>query len=108
MTVYVDDAGIPAEVADQQTGRRYNRAWSHLTADTKDELHEFAARLGLQRRWFQDKPHGLWHYDVTAAKRAAALNLGAQPISWKDMTPYKRPGREGRPAAPANASEATS
>ncbi len=29
-----------------------------------EELHEFAARLGLQRRWFQDK--GRYpHYDVT-------------------------------------------
>lgn len=27
----------------------------HLTADTLDELHAFAARLGLKRVWFQDK-----------------------------------------------------
>jgi hypothetical protein len=103
VTVYVDDAGIPAEVTDQQSGRRYDRRWSHLTADTKGELHEFAARLGLQRRWFQDKPYGLWHYDVTAAKREQAIRLGATPISWRDMTPYKRPGREGRPASTGEA-----
>jgi hypothetical protein len=33
MTVYVDDANIPAEV---RNGTRVHRsAWSHLTADTK-------------------------------------------------------------------------
>jgi len=48
MTVYVDDFGIPARVSGIK-GR-----WSHLIADTEDELHAFAARLGLRREWFQD------------------------------------------------------
>src|SRR3546814_13932237 len=34
-------------------------------ADTLDELHDFAARLGIPRRAFQDKTSGA-HYDVTA------------------------------------------
>jgi Protein of unknown function (DUF4031) len=47
--------------------------WFNLTADTQDELHEFAARLGLPRQGFQ--PGSLagpqqvsvgWHYSVTA------------------------------------------
>jgi hypothetical protein len=102
MTVYVDDSAIPADVTDAATGRRYRNRWSHLTADTKDELHAFAKRLGLRRVWFQDKPHGLWHYDVTAPKRAQAIRLGAQPISWRDRSVWSRPGREGRPVpAPA-------
>jgi hypothetical protein len=97
MTVYVDDAGIAAAVTDPGSGRTYRSRWSHLTADTKDELHEFAARIGLRRKWFQDKPYGSWHYDVTAPKRAQAIKLGAQPISWRDREPWTRPGREGRP-----------
>ena len=48
MTVYVDDARIPARVG------RWDSSWSHLFADTQDELHAFAARLGLRRSWFQD------------------------------------------------------
>jgi hypothetical protein len=73
MTVYVDDARIPARVG------RWDSSWSHLFADTQDELHAFAARLGLRRSWFQDptvtgkplaaKPGSRaaenWHYDVT-------------------------------------------
>lgn len=93
MTVYVDDFGMPARVGG------INGRWSHLIADSRDELHEFAARLGLRREWFQDpvvngKPprpapgsrHAeAWHYDVTQSKRQLALRLGAQPISWRDL-----------------------
>lgn len=51
----------------------------HLIADTLEELHEFAARLGLRRSWFQ--PHSTPHYDLTASKRAAAVALGAVELA---------------------------
>jgi len=70
MTVYVDDA------VTLWRGQR----WAHLMADTLDELHAFAARLGLPRRAFQDKTSGA-HYDVTAELRERAIALGAMPIS---------------------------
>jgi hypothetical protein len=70
MTVYVDDAVM------LWRGQR----WAHLMADTLDELHAFAAALGLPRHAFQDKPSGA-HYDVTVAMRAHALELGAVAIS---------------------------
>lgn len=88
MTVYVDRANIPATV-----GRLRSR-WSHLTADTVEELHAFAAQLGLRREWFQTckrkcAPVGMpcphWHYDVTAPKRAEAVRLGAQEIDMHEM-----------------------
>lgn len=70
MTVYIDDAVMPWR------GQR----WAHLMADSLDELHAFAARLGLPRHAFQDKRSGA-HYDVTAAMRLHAIELGAMPIS---------------------------
>ncbi len=70
MTVYVDDA---------VTVWREQR-WAHLMADTLEELHAMAARLGLPRRAFQDKRSGA-HYDVTAELREHAIALGAVPIS---------------------------
>jgi hypothetical protein len=70
MTVYVDDA------VTLWRGRR----WAHLMADTLDELHAFAAALGLPRRAFQDKTSGA-HYDVPAELREQALLLGAIPLS---------------------------
>jgi hypothetical protein len=61
-----------------------SKCWAHLTADTRDELHPFARKLGLDRGWFQDD-RVLWHYDVTAGKRARALQLGAEAIDWRAM-----------------------
>lgn len=68
-----------------QTRLRWKR-WSHLFGDTPEELHAMAERIGLKREWFQDhdpRP-GFHHYDVTPSKRAAAVRLGAVPISTRD------------------------
>ncbi|MEG3791494.1 DUF4031 domain-containing protein [Lysobacter sp. CCNWLW3] len=70
MSVYVDDAVWPWR------GER----WAHLMADTLDELHAFAQRLGIPRRAFQNKASGA-HYDVNAALRERAIALGATAIS---------------------------
>lgn len=68
MTVYVDNACIAWN----------GRQWCHLVADTLDELHGFAHRLGLKRTWFQDKA-SYPHYDVTISVRSRAFALGALP-----------------------------
>lgn len=76
MTVYVDDMRVLARVG------RITARWSHLMADTDDELHAFASQLGLQRAWAQYP--GTWksHYDVTDAKRSRAIEMGARPIEY--------------------------
>ncbi len=68
MTVFVDNECI--------TWR--GKLWCHLVADSLDELHAFAARLGLRRGWFQEKA-SYPHYDVTTEVRDRALRLGALP-----------------------------
>src|SRR5690606_25887526 len=70
MTVYVDDAVTLWRV----------RRWAHLMADSLDELHAFAGRLGLPRRPFQNKTSGA-HYDISDDMRLHAIALGAMPIS---------------------------
>jgi hypothetical protein len=69
----------------------------HLLADTAEELHAFAARLGMRRSWFQD--HGrIAHYDLTVRRRAAAVALGALELDRRDSVRrscaagVKRPG----------------
>jgi Protein of unknown function (DUF4031) len=102
MTVYVDNARIPAKVG------RVSGRWSHLTADAKPELHEFAARIGLQPAWFQTCknqaacppetcPH--WHFDVTDVKRAAAVAAGAVEIDIRQWSDIIRGRREAQRAA---------
>ena len=50
----------------------------HLTADTEEELHNFAISIGMKRSWFQDgESHSLPHYDLTKGRRAAAVKKGA-------------------------------
>lgn len=68
MTIYVDNARIPFR------GMRM----SHMQADTLDELHAMADRLGLRRSWFQpgSRPEAA-HYDVSDSKRDEALAFGA-------------------------------
>lgn len=70
MSVYVDDA------VHAWRGQR----WAHLMADTLDELHTMAQRLGIPRRAFQNKTSGA-HYDVTTELREQAIALGAIAIS---------------------------
>lgn len=80
MTIYVDDARIHARVG------RFEAKWSHLFADTQDELHKFAQSIGLKRAWFQGPPKHdpFWHYDVTESKRREAVKAGAVEVSFWD------------------------
>ena len=72
--VYVDDlmTCIPNK------NWRWNQS-CHLIADSIEELHEFAKRVGMRREWFQNDSR-LPHYDLTAKRRAVAVRLGAVEI----------------------------
>lgn len=50
----------------------------HMIADSPDELHQMADRIGVERRWFQAPPKAsFWHYDVAKGKRTIAVAAGA-------------------------------
>lgn len=50
----------------------------HMIADTLDELHMMADKIGMERRWFQAPPKASHpHYDIPENKRAKALAHGA-------------------------------
>ena len=52
---------------------------AHLLADDPDELHRFAALLGIKRPSFQGPPRASTpHYDLTGYERGRdAISLGA-------------------------------
>lgn len=77
MTVYVDDMKAPF-------GRMI---MCHMMADTLDELHAMADRIGMRRAWFQDKPSGA-HYDLSLRVRARAVKAGAVEITYREMGAY--------------------
>jgi hypothetical protein len=72
VTVYVDDMRA-------QFGRM---VMCHMIADTDDELHAMADRIGVARKWWQSpaKSSGS-HYDIALSKRAQAIASGAVPIT---------------------------
>lgn len=54
---------------------KWNKA-CHLFADTIEELHVFAKRIGLKRSWFQNGRR-LKHYDLTPNMRKKAIACNA-------------------------------
>lgn len=106
MTVYIDDARIPATVANGRA--RHTSLWSHLFADTEAELHKFAARLGLRRSYFRPgrprgdgQPSPFWHYDLTEGKRRQAVALGAHEVPWRQAPAIMRANEADRAAGRA-------
>lgn len=83
MSVYVDDCFQGPSWGRWQGG-------GHMQADTPEELHAFAERIGLKRSWFQkgSRPE-MDHYDLTRSKRKLALAEGAVAESLTDGT-YRR------------------
>lgn len=80
MTVYVDDMLRPATV-----GRLRSR-WSHLLADTHQELVDMAAELGLRPEWIQHPGTYREHFDLTTARRHQAIHCGAVQITYPHGT----------------------
>lgn len=88
MSVYVDEL-----MSCMQSKKwPYSQA-CHLVADSIDELHEFAGRLGLMRSWFQRG--SLPHYDLTTGMRFKAIRLGAIEIDRKKFVEIMRKYRPG-------------
>ena len=66
MTIYVDDMRAP-----------YGRLiMCHMVADTEQELHTMADKIGVARKWYQGD-----HYDIALSKRALAVQYGAVEIT---------------------------
>lgn len=95
MTVMVDE--LVAWPQKATSGGRWfgsGKQSCHLTTDGPlDELHAFAARIGMKREWFQD--HRLMpHYDLTPTRRERALAAGASFVPAREQARRRRAARE--------------
>lgn len=73
--------------------RPYGRMlMSHMVADTEDELHAMADKIGIARRWYQDRS-STPHYDVCQAKRSLAVEYGAVEFSTRELVHWIRARR---------------
>lgn len=60
--------------------------WSHMVSDDIDELHEFSFKLGIKQCWFQNKRGKMQpHYDVRKRYYTKAIELGAIPVTRKEL-----------------------
>ncbi len=81
MPVYIDNAALAL-------GRM---RMSHMIADTFDELHAMAARIGMRREWFQAAPPASFpHYDVAKGRRELAIRFGAIPCERNTFVAHVR------------------
>ena len=55
----------------------------HLIADTEEELHTFAKKIGLRREWFQTS--SMPHYDLTYSKAHKAILKGAMELTREEF-----------------------
>jgi hypothetical protein len=83
MSVFIDDAAIP-----YRGKPRY-----HLAADSLEELHAFAQRVGIKRCWFHRGRFA--HYDVTSQERERALACGACALTRRELVARMLAGHAG-------------
>ena len=61
--------------------KKYKRqSYCHMIADSIEELHEFANKIGIHRRWFHKN-----HYDLRAEERLKAVQNGAIETTSKQL-----------------------
>jgi hypothetical protein len=71
MAIYIDPPIWPG----------HGHLWSHMISDQSyEELHTFAARIGIPRRGFERD-----HYDVISEHYALAVAAGAQPVRSREI-----------------------
>lgn len=64
---------------------RYRRMiMCHMLADTEDELHAMADKIGIHRKWFQATA-STPHYDICKAKRDLAVQHGAVEVDRRQL-----------------------
>jgi hypothetical protein len=60
------------------------KSYAHMAADSIEELHEFAERIGVKRHfWHASKTAP--HYDITTEQHALALQHGALLVSSREV-----------------------
>jgi uncharacterized protein DUF4031 len=64
--------------------RHRSGEWCHMVSDESvEELHEFAAKIGLKRHSFQSVSRP--HYDLRPSMRRLAVSMGAEEVGIRDL-----------------------
>lgn len=67
----------------------------HMMADTLEELHDMADKIGMERRWFQNQR--VPHYDIRTGLRCLAIRHGAIEMNRKKTVELiRKHGRQNK------------
>lgn len=107
MSVYVDQLfKTPKAYRKSKRAAWWWERACHMWADSLEELHEMADRIGLKRQWCQTHTDPQ-HYDLTATKRAAALRAGALEGNLREYFRQKRRRMSGAGAPVAESTRSS-
>ena len=71
------------------TPNNANGGYSHLVADTIENLHMFAGQIGLKKHWFENKKgKNRPHYDIRGNLIKKALENGAKQVSRRELVKF--------------------
>ena len=80
MAVYIDD------MYKNPIGQFGRMKMSHMAADTTEELLQMVDKIGVQRKWIQDKDKASEHFDISMVYREKAIVAGAIPASMYNLS----------------------
>lgn len=80
MAIYVDD------MYKSPMGYYRGMKMSHMVADTTDELLNMADKIGVQKKWIQNKGTPQEHFDICFSKRMLAIKNGAIEIGMRELS----------------------
>lgn len=73
---------------DNYNAKFRNMIMCHMIGDTLNELHEMADKIGIDRKWFQNKK--IPHYDICLSKKKLALKYGAIEVTPRELVKIYR------------------
>lgn len=79
MAVYVDQP-----VYTRAGVKKPRVSYAHMVADTLDELHSFAAKIGVKKHFFH-KSIAAYHYDINDKQHVVAIAHGALEVSSREL-----------------------
>ena len=57
----------------------------HMVADTSEELFAMPDKIGVNRKWIQNKGTRLEHFDICLSKKKLAIAAGAREVSFMEL-----------------------
>ena len=70
---------IYVDAATWKKSRTGRKSYAHMVADSLDELHEFAIKIGVKKHFFH-RSKVAPHYDITSEQHVVAMANGAELV----------------------------